>query len=75
MHGGSNTGEGTPIASGEAEIKTTLAMERAKVEAAMFVLRAIGLGVRIISLVRPQKPLLVKWRTITAVIAWVTVNG
>ena len=75
MHPCPNAGVGTAVVTGGAEIKAALAMVITKVEASMLIMRAVMVGVGMMSVVGPVKRLLVELMMVTVVITRVKLVG
>ncbi len=75
MHPCPNAGVGTAVVTGGAEIKAALAMVITKVEASLLIMRAVMVGVGMMSVVGPVKRLLVELMMVTVVITRVKLVG
>ncbi len=75
MHPCPNAGVGTAVVTGWAEIKAALAMVITKVEASLLIMRAVMVGVGMMSVVGPVKRLLVELMMVTVVITRVKLAG
>ncbi len=75
MHLCPNAGVGTAVVAGGAEIKAALAMVITKVEASLLIMRAVMVGVGMMSVVGPVKRLLVELMMVTVVITRVKLVG